>query len=65
MDDAAPHPLTDHDWGRLEGCTTMAAMRPATAIVVLILLALIVAAAVFQAVELLSPPASVPNQVPG
>jgi hypothetical protein len=40
-------------------------MRPATAIVVLILLAVIAIAAIVQAVELLNPPSSVPGQVPG
>ncbi len=40
------------------------AMRPATAIVVLVLLLVIAGAAIYQTVELLNPPESVPSQLP-
>ena len=40
------------------------AMRPATAIVVVVLLLVLAGAAIYQAVELLNPPASVPSQLP-
>ena len=40
------------------------AMRPATAIVMVILLLVIAGAAIYQTVELLNPPESVPSQLP-
>ncbi len=39
-------------------------MRPATAIVVVVLLLVIAGAAIYQTVELLNPPESVPSQLP-
>ena len=39
-------------------------MRPATAIVTLVLLLVIAGAAIYQAVELINPPTSVPSQLP-
>jgi hypothetical protein len=39
-------------------------MRPATAIVVIVLLLVIAGAAIYQTVELLNPPGSVPSQLP-
>lgn len=44
--------------------STLLSMRPATAIVVLVLLLVIAGAAIYQTVELLNPPASVPSQLP-
>lgn len=44
--------------------STLIAMRPATAIVVVILLLVIAGAAIYQTVELLNPPESVPSQLP-
>lgn len=43
----------------------MRAVRPATAVVVFVLLAIIVIAGIVQAFELLSPPGSVPSPLPG
>ena len=53
------------DCARAEVRATIPSVRPATAIVVLVLLAVIIIAAIVQAVELLSPPGSVPSQLPG
>jgi hypothetical protein len=44
--------------------STLLNMRPATAIVVIVLLLVIAGAAIYQTVELLNPPASVPSQLP-
>jgi hypothetical protein len=44
--------------------STLLGMRPATAIVVLVLLLVIAGAAIYQTVELLNPPTSVPSQLP-
>ncbi len=46
------------------GVSTLIAMRPATAIVVVVLLLVIAGAAIYQTVELLNPPESVPSQLP-
>lgn len=42
----------------------LAVMRPATAIVVIVLLLVIAGAAIYQTIELLNPPESVPSQLP-
>ena len=46
------------------GVSTLIPMRPATAIVVVVLLLVIAGAAIYQTVELLNPPESVPSQLP-
>ena len=46
------------------GLSRLPFMRPATAIVVIVLLLVIAGAAIYQTIELLNPPESVPSQLP-
>ena len=60
------HETADHTFVLTLGgaMPTLPSMRPATAIVVVVLLLVIAGAAIYQTVELLNPPESVPSQLP-